>query len=181
MRVIVCAIFSEAKALIEFYGLKLTAKKPFNIFENDDIALIISNIGKINAAVATAYIAALKKPDKIINIGICASVGKNRQIGSLYKIRSVIETSSGKKAVVSNEGEVLYCFDKPVENKNKPKENILIDMESYGFYAAASKFVKKENIKIYKIISDYLEISHIDSKFVYTLMKNNLTKFEEIV
>ena len=179
MRVIVCAIFSEAKALIEFYDLKLTAKKPFNIFENDGMALIISNMGKINAAVATAYIATIKKPDKIINIGICASVGKNRQIGSLYKIRSVIEASSGKKAVISNEGEVLYCFDKPVENK--PKENILIDMESYGFYAAASKFVKKEDIKIYKIVSDYLEVSHIDSKFVYTLMKNNLSKFEEIV
>ena len=174
MTVIVCAIFSEAKALIELYDLKQTAKKPFDIFENDDIALIISNIGKINAAIATTYAALLKQPDKMINIGICAANNSSKKIGSLNSIKSIIDASSGKKVVISNEGEILYCFDKSVKDKKGLKENILIDMESYGFYMAASRVVKKEDIKIYKIISDHLEVSHINSKFVYTLVKNSL-------
>ena len=176
MTVIVCAIFSEAKALVELYELKLTAKKPFLIYENDNTTLIISKTGKINAAIATTYAALLKEPDKIINIGICASSSNSKKIGSLNSIKSIVDISSGKKVMLSNEGERLYCFDKPVKETKGLKENILIDMESYGFYMAASKFVKKENIKIYKIISDYLEVSHIDSEFVYTLVKNNLTQ-----
>jgi len=174
MIVFVTAIFSEAKALIEYFNLQKVEKKPFLIYKNDNIVLIVSGMGKINSAIATFYISQKYRIEKIINIGICGTNDTKKEIGSLHAIKSIIDVSSSKKLVISDKGETLYTFDKIIKDKKGLKENILIDMESYGFYMAASKFVKKEDIKIYKIISDHLEVSHINSKFVYTLVKNSL-------
>lgn len=171
MKIIVCAIFSEAKALIEKFDLKQTEKKPFLIYENDTISLIISGMGKINSAIATTYIAKDKKIESITNIGICASNDITKKIGSLCHIRSIVEAATGKKTVLNTEGEVLYTFDDVVQNKKDLKRDILIDMEGYGFYKASKNLTKKENIKIYKIISDHLDTFYITNDFIYELVK----------
>ena len=181
MIVFVTAIFSEAKALIEHFELQKVEKKPFLIYQSDNIALIISKIGKVNSAVATTYISQRYSIDKIINIGICGTNDSKKEIGSFYKIRSIIDASSSKKIVIADDGEVLYTFDKIIKDKNLTKKGVLVDMEAFGFYSAALKFVDKNSIKIYKIISDHLKTSHIDNDFIYSLVKNRLDKLKEII
>ena len=174
MIVFVTAIFSEAKALIEYFELQKVEKKPFLIYQSDNIALIISGMGKINSAVATTYISQKYSINKIINIGICGANDTKKEIGSLYSIKSIIDASSSKKFVISDMGETLYTFDKIIKDKKLVKRGVLVDMEAFGFYSAASKFVDKKDIKIFKIISDYLETSHIDNDFIYALVKSQM-------
>ncbi len=175
---IVTAIFSEAKALIEHFGLQKVQTKPFLIFSNDNISLVVSGMGKVESAIATTYMCKDKKIDKLINIGVCGTNNKNKEIGSLYKIKSVIDVSSDKKYMISADGEALYCFDRIVKSSENIKNNILIDMESVGFYKAAVKFVKKEDIRIYKIVSDHLKTSHISLEDIYTITKNAIKEID---
>ena len=181
MIIFVTALFSEAKALIEHFGLKKVEKEPFVIYANGDIALIVSKIGKIDSAIATTYISQKYNIKKIINIGICGTNDIKKEIGSIYQVKSIIDLSSSKKIVMANEGEVLYTFDKALKDKNFIKRGILIDMEAFGFCSAALKFVDKRSIKIYKIISDHLENTCIDGDFVYNLIKNQIKTIKEIV
>jgi len=174
MKIIVCATFSEAKAMIEKFNLRRIISKPFLIHSNGSIVLIVSGIGKLNSAIATAYMAHYNKIESIINVGICGTNDTKKEIGSLHTVKSIVDVATGKKVTVDKTGEVLYTFDEVVDTKSNLKKSVLIDMEGYGFYKAAKNFTKKDNIKIYKIISDYLETTHITSDFVYDLIKQNL-------
>ena len=74
---IVTALLCEAKAIIEAFNLKKDiSEHAFEIYHNQDksLCLIISGIGKINAAIATTYIAQYNKvaPQSFLNIGIAA-------------------------------------------------------------------------------------------------------------
>ncbi len=175
---IVTAIFSEAKGLIEYFGLKQIDKKPFLIYANDNISLIVSGMGKLNSAIATTYIAKDKQIKKIVNIGICGTNNIMKEKGSLCDIKAVIDATTGKKISIAKKGEILYTFDNIVYKKESLKKNILIDMEGYGFYKAAKIFTNKENIKIYKIISDYLSTEHITNNFIYNLIKQNISEID---
>ncbi len=168
---IVTAIFSEAKALIETFELEKKQTRPFLLYGNQNIILIISGMGKINAAIATTYISQNGDIEKFINIGICGTNDKSKKIGDIYLIRSIIDKSTNKKYMINNLGEPLYCYDKIIKDDINLKKNILIDMESFGFYSAAVKFTKQENIKIYKIVSDYLDTKHISNDFIYKISK----------
>jgi nucleoside phosphorylase len=148
MRYIVTALQSEANPIIEFLNLTKTADKTFPIYTNKDTTLIVSGIGKIQSAIAVTY---LKPSKKIINIGICGS--NFSDIKTLHSIKKIIDKSSQKVIHVSDMGETLTCVDTPQNNPNEFK-NTLIDMESFGFFQASKKFVDKENIELYKIVSD---------------------------
>ncbi len=176
MIIIVTAIFSEAKAFIEYFNLQEVNKKPFIVYKNEKILLIISGMGKINSAIATTYISKGIKIKKIINIGICGTNNLNKTIGSLQSIKAIVNHATDKKYIIGKTGETLYCHDKIIKNTKGLKKNILIDMESFGFYKASLKFTERENIKIYKIISDHLETSHISHDFIYKIIKNKINE-----
>ena len=167
MRYIVTALQSEANPIIEFLNL---TKVENNIYSNHESKLIISGIGKINSAIAVTQ---LKPTGKIINIGICGSTIS--EVGRLHTIKKIIDKSSQKVVHVKDEGETLTCVDKPQNNPNEFK-NTLIDMESFGFYTASKKFVAKENIELYKIVSDKISDTILTPKEVHALIYPHLEK-----
>lgn len=168
MRYIVTALQSEAQPIIDYLNLRRKEDKNFPIFTNLDTTLIVSGMGKINSAIAVTYI---KPIHKIINIGICGS-GSHR-IGNLYKIKKIIDKSNQKVIHINNNGEPLTCVDTPQNSPNLFK-NSLVDMESFGFYQAARKFVEKENILIYKIVSDNISDTILTPKEVHDLITPHL-------
>jgi nucleoside phosphorylase len=178
---IVTAIFSEAKAFIELFELKKVQTKPFEVYQSDDITLVVSGMGKLKSAIATAYISTKKCCDRIYNIGICGTNSLEKEIGKLCRVRSIVEFETGKKYVVDNKGDVLYCFDRVVDRKKEKKElkrDILVDMESFGFYSAAIKFYTKDDIGVYKIVSDRLDTKDITNDFIYKIVKNAIKEFQ---
>ncbi len=181
MIVIVTATFSEAKALIEHFRLIQTQKKPFSIYKNSKILLIISGIGKINSAIATTYIfTTYKDIENIINFGICGSSDKEKKIGSLYNIKSVVDKDSDKKFILCKNGEVLWCCTKPITTHIS--EKILVDMESSGFLRATKYFINKEKVGIYKIVSDYLDIKEkFKEDVLKIIMEKSIFKIISII
>ena len=170
MTYIVTALKSEAKPIIEFLNLTQKEDKNFPIFTNQDTTLIVSGMGKINSAIAVTY---MKPTKKIINIGICGSYF--HKIGTLCKIKKIIDKSSEKVIHINKEGETLICVDTPQKNQNEFK-NRLVDMESFGFYQASQKFVKKEHIELYKIVSDNISDTILTPKEVYNLITPHLKR-----
>ena len=170
MTYIVTALISEAQPIIEFLNLTKKEDKNFPIFTNHNTTLIVSGMGKINSAIAVTYI---KPTNKIINVGICGSSA--HEIGNLYKIKKIIDKSSQKVVHLNQNGETLTCVDTPQNNPNLFKST-LIDMESFGFYQAARKFIDKENILIYKIVSDTISDTILTPKEVHDLITPQLKK-----
>ena len=73
------AFYAEAKNIIARYNLKMQQKQAavrFDIFSNDDIRLVITGVGEINAATAVANVGGaygIGAEDVIVNIGSCAA------------------------------------------------------------------------------------------------------------
>jgi len=164
---IVCAFLAEGETFIEKFSLKLSEKKPFLIFKGDEISLIISGMGKLNSAAATAYLLSKGNFDKAINAGICAS--KNaKDLYEVFSVKSVIDYASGKKYPLKKEGATLTTLDKAAFEKPAIKTR-LADMEASGFLTAAKKFLPSENIEIFKVVSDNFEEFPIKKEFVKRL------------
>ena len=72
------AFYAEAKSIITRYNLKMQQKQAavrFDVFSNDDIMLVITGVGEINAASAVANIGGaygIGADDVLVNIGSCA-------------------------------------------------------------------------------------------------------------
>ncbi len=179
MTYIVTALKSEAKPIIDFFDLKKSNDKKFQIFSNANITLIISGIGEINSAIATTYLSA-NTHDILINIGICGST--NHQIGELFQIKKIIDKSSAKVVhlrtpIIFKTKTITTC----ATSQNNPEKfkNTLIDMESFGFYKSAKKFVKDENIYLIKVVSDKISDKILTSNKVYDLIYPHLKLINE--
>jgi len=170
MTCIVTALKSEAQPIIDFLDLTKKEDKNFPIFTNHDTTLIVSGMGKINSAIAVTYII---PHDTMINIGICGS--SSYKIGKMFNIKKIIDKSTQKVIHISKDGETLTCVDTPQNNPNEFK-NTLVDMESFGFYQAARMFVEKENILLYKIVSDKISDTILTPKEVHDLITPHLKK-----
>ena len=53
--------------------------------------LIISGIGKVNAALCTQILIDKYKPETIINAGVCGAVNKNLKIGGVYNVGKAVQ------------------------------------------------------------------------------------------
>ena len=65
----------EADPFIQGLKLEKMENSFFHVYSNDDVTLIISGIGKTNAAMATTYMISTFSPNRILNPGACGSLG----------------------------------------------------------------------------------------------------------
>jgi nucleoside phosphorylase len=173
---IVTALHAEAATLIENYQLTRVEKKPFSIYQNDDIYLIISGIGKIEAAVATTYLLnhyQVGATDRLFNIGTAASSETSIAIGSLFKISKIIDFCSKHVYHLAQGERALTCVD-VAHHTPKGIKTPLIDMESVGVFIAAKKFLPTASIMIVKIVSDYTDVTIPDAKDTTMLIKKQI-------
>jgi len=133
----------EAEPIINALELKLVQKKPFFIYQNHNVQLIITGIGKTKAAAALGY---MRPKTQIINIGIAAGA----EVGKLFVIKKVIDKESGKVFHLNPPSNVaqatLTTFAKPLD---KPYPT-LVDMEGSAFVESARLF--RQKIILFKVI-----------------------------
>lgn len=93
---IVVALQSEIKYFLNkidiknenwFYNKKIIEFKN----NNSSYVLIISGIGKVNAAISTQYLIDKYKVETIINIGTCGSLNKTNNIGDIFAVDKAIQ------------------------------------------------------------------------------------------
>ncbi len=170
---IVVALKVEAQEIINKYKLKKNVSLNFDIYENKNIYLVISGMGRDNALMATTALLSYKKPkksDSLINFGICASV---LEIGTLLHINSIsFKDKTFYPDILfetSLDDSTLTSFEEPMDGFYKTA----VDMEAFWIYKVAQKFFKSSSIFIVKLVSDNFEPSKVNKENITKLI--NLT------
>lgn len=184
---IITALPCEARALIDHYRLQGNRRhNAFRCYQNDELQLIISGVGKIAAAIATTFLAA-SAPQRCsawLNLGIAGH--PHKPVGEPLFAHKIIDAATAQSFYP---GIILSppCPTAPLTTVDTPeqhyRENTMVDMEASGFYAAASRFQSCELIHSLKIISDNQAHStdHITEKTVTAFIADNLNTIDAII
>ena len=184
----VTALIIEARPLIERFNLKRDNQfKEFELFKGDNIALIVSGVGKTKSADATAALATyLEDPSELTFVNFGTAGSKALPVGSLHICNKIYDNNSERTWHLKLPPEhglnevSLETHDKAVSSENdKASDAQLVDMEASGFYEAASRFVPANHINVLKIVSDRLSDKAFSKKFVIDLISNQLSSIED--
>ncbi len=171
----VVALQPEARPLIEQYGLRRELPaEAFKIFRRDDVALIISGLGKAAAAAATAYLhlkTGGRRNAAWLNVGI-AGHGQ-RRVGEMILADEILDRASGERwqpplvlgagcPLVLGAGCPLVlgtdCATDRVVTVDRVEREFRAggahEMEASGYYATARRFAAAELVHCCKIVSD---------------------------
>ncbi len=156
---LVVALPAEAKPLIAHYGLKAhTPAGPFPVFRREAMVLVISGVGKINAAAGCAYLHALSggRADAAwLNVGVAGHA--QLPLGEIVLAHRIRDAGSARNWYPP---QVLEppCPTQAVLSVDRPEATYpgtwVYDMEAAGFYATACRFASGERVQCCKIISD---------------------------
>ncbi|RZB37910.1 MAG: adenosylhomocysteine nucleosidase [Desulfobacteraceae bacterium Eth-SRB2] len=164
---IVMATMLEAKPFVLGMSLKQSRKKPFALFENDNVFLIISGIGKANAAMATGYLCYKCHPARVYNLGAAGATDFSHALGENFHIIEIIEYDRHKlttKRPYIHHPDILNGFQTarlstsdmavlaPDDRKKISMNADLIDMEGASVAQACRKFDTK--CFMFKFVSD---------------------------
>ncbi|MFO7153885.1 MAG: hypothetical protein DIU64_002850 [Caldicoprobacter oshimai] len=184
---IVTALPCEASPIVKRYDLKRDdACRHFPLYRGDDMFLIVSGVGKMASAIATAYLIAqnVKRDEAggeeglaIINIGVCGALHQRYPIGTPLLIHKVIDHETGKQYFPDiliehpfEEGSIETHNDvvrrEDVLSGRVELQADLVDMEASGFFQAASRFLAPHQIYVIKVVGDYLDVVDFDRQRV---------------
>jgi len=190
MLYIISAMGIETQSIIKYLNLKKTTDRPFETYHNDEVNLVISGVGKINAAGATSYLLkdtlkGLNHSDYVINLGICGSLNNKFNVGDLVLVNKVVDYEKKRKYYTDilvkhnlKEGSIQSI---DTLNVDYEFEEDLVDMESSAFFQIASKFLNVHQIYVLKVVSDKVNknqpLERLTKKYIDELIYD---KLEEI-
>ena len=187
---IVMATMIEAKPFVLGMSLKEYGKKPFPIFKNDNILLVISGIGKANAAMASAYCCREFNPSCICNLGAAGAVGFFHPLGEIFHITKIFEhdrpkLTSDKPTVYKPhvldgfQNATLSTSDRAITDTEERMEisrfAALVDMEGAAVVQACRIFETK--CYLFKFVSD--TPAHTDDGDIINNIRSYRTSFYE--
>jgi nucleoside phosphorylase len=190
----VCALFIEAKSLIEIWELKKIENiRNFQSFGNGEIFLIVTGTGKVSVSVGlTLAFQKLKQENCcVINLGICGSL--KDEIGKMFLVNKVsnadtgrdfypdnlVKTSLPQKSLITL-GKLLVLNGEESKNQNDIGD-CLIDMEGSAFFETASFFVPVHQIFLLKIVSDNLNQNKLELDKIKKLLKNKTKEVQNFI
>lgn len=177
---VMMALYQEAHGLIRELELKKnTAYAPFEVFDNESagIRLVVTGVGEIAAAAATAAVCARDGADAadfLVNIGCCAAGGCEpadrdmdsgygaahaAQTGDLYVCHKITEQATGKTFYP----DILYRHpwkERELVTGMQPLQRAaahgaLYDMEAAAVYQAGIRFFSPDRMIFLKVVSDF--------------------------
>ena len=180
------ALKHEALPIIDYFELIINNKKNKNIFSNveKNIFLIITGIGIENAKKAVTKLKKLNnnKDDIWVNIGIAGH--ETFKVGSIYEVKKVISSNNENTFFTNSFYNKVPTSTVCCVNKEEKKYNnkYLYDMESYGFLEALDTLTIKENIFMFKIVSDNLQFKPKNYKnFAISFIAKHIRKIDIIL
>lgn len=187
---IVVALPCEARVLLDEYRLsRLENTASWAVYANKDrsIHLIVSGIGKVNAAAAVGYLYGFSGASGhtcFLNLGIAGSF--QEKIGEFFLVHKITDVATrgvffpmAQFCQAFSSGELL-TVDAP--QAEYPIQE-LVDMEGSGFFQAATSLVTQEQIQAVKIVSDNSDsgTAGINPVLVISLFKNQLDKIRVVI
>ncbi len=180
MLICCCALHCEAKPLIDYYRLqKLPGQTVFDVYQGQDIALVVSGIGALNMAAATAWAAAFFDAAETagwINLGVAGH--RSLAVGELL-VASKVSAAGANHAIYPVPLPRQQLPLSPVISYPQPQssypDDALCDMEAYAYIHTASRFAPIELCQSLKIISDNAELEpHRDKAVISQLIHNRI-------
>lgn len=180
------ALQPEARPLIDKFKLKKrNGTHPFSVFENETHRLVISGIGRVQAAAATGFLLGQQdgRPQAMINLGIAGH--GSLDVGTAFLANRIFH--SREKGIyyppavldskISKSG--LQTMDAPEQDYPEP---IGYDMEAHAVCSIAFKSVTRELVQVIKVVSDNpsAPLTDFDPKLATDLLFENLSIIEEI-
>ncbi|QMT98261.1 5'-methylthioadenosine/S-adenosylhomocysteine nucleosidase [Mycoplasma tullyi] len=199
--VIVVAMTDEVEAIIKKYQYHKDRDSIF-IYSSDllsDVDLAISGIGKANAASCTQHLIDQNCYKEIINIGIAGSLNPelkpaelvevnqliygdvdvtyfNYQFGQIPKLPVSYSLKSGQYTCVSTDSfiskfnyqEIIKKIDLPID---------LFEMEACAI-AQVCHINNFKNLKVYKVVSDYVQLNELHDKLPDEFSEHVLDKVD---
>jgi hypothetical protein len=182
------ALPAESRPLIDFYRLKSRpVSGAFRVYRNESVALVVSGVGRIAAAAATAYLHAVGgEPCDCgwLNIGIAGHA--ERTVGEGVLASRITDKSTGTSwfsAPVTD----LTLATSPLVTVETPEiryaESVMYDMEASGFCATARRCTSLPLIQCYKVISDnrVVSTSSLRARRVEQLMGDRLREIDQLI
>lgn len=183
MTYLITALDAEARPLIEHYRLKRDHSLPYTLYKNDDTLLLVSGMGKMNAAMAVSALLGWRVPadeDILINVGICGAP-LEYEIGEALLIHQIINDEKHYYP------DILYphvfretsllCVDAPQSHTSE----FPVDMESAALFQAASRFFKLHQIAFVKIVSDHFTPEHVTKEGVIQSIASKLSLIDDLI
>ncbi len=197
MILITTALYCEALPLIQYFHLKKdTAFAKFQVFKNEDIVLLITKTGTVQAAIGTASLCSLITPtlrDIFLNLGVCGSSREDDPAGSIFLCNKIMDLETMRcfypdilfahpfkerwvltsPKVINTDGHQISL---PPLTGGRPISPMpyLIDMEASGLYQAASYFYQPHQMFFLKVVSDYLMNTDITPDKITGLIQKNI-------
>ncbi len=164
------ALQPEAQYLINFYKLKQDISiQNFKLFFNDNIILIVSGMGKKNTIDSLTFVFENYQISKAINIGIAGCCDESIKIGTLFCTNRLLPNINFAP---------ITTVDTPLDS-DENLETLLVDMESLYFKETCLKYIK--DVYIFKVVSDYLDITIPKKSFVIELIQNSFKSWEKYI
>ncbi|MBI2192181.1 MAG: hypothetical protein HYU36_09365 [Planctomycetes bacterium] len=156
-------------------------------YEGEGMALIVSGIGKVAAAAATAFLHAItgKGGDRgWINAGLAGHASHPAGYGVLA--HKITDHSTGESWYPQRRLD-LPCDTGEVLTVGRPEKDFqgswVYEMEASGFYATACRFSTSELVHCYKVISDNPDVpaAQLTPSGVEKLMQEHLGVLDALV
>lgn len=176
MLYIICAFEAEARALIDAYKLVKSERTPYALFTNEDVILLISKMGQVNARTAAKFLVSnykISQDDCFLNLGICAAKD-NYTIGKLLQIKYLEnENESFTLSTLTSSVQAVSCFSANEPVDKIPKTDIA-EMEAISLYKNVKDYFQCEKISFLKIVSDHFQPAVFKKQFIIQLVHKNL-------
>lgn len=173
------ALYTEAKPIINLFGLKPNNSRFFKVFSNKDKVLIVSGIGKIDAALAISYIFSLyPKETFLISVGVAAAKD-DFKIGQLVNIKKIIDLDEQKVYHLKSLPTLKNCT---LGTSSTPQTKMVCelgDMEGSAVYKATKKY--KKDLLLLKVVSDNFEPKKVKDSNIEKLILKNINQIKTTI
>ena len=184
MLCLVVALAAEARPLLASHRLQGVSGHPYRICAGEQTHLIVSGIGKIAAAAATAYLRALigDAPTAWLNIGIAGH--GSQAVGTPLLAHKIVDAASDKPfyptftAPPPCRTTLLHTVDRA----QPAADDTAYDMEASGFCEAAQRFATSERVHCLKVVSDNPQSSYqtLNAAKVEALIESQLDTVAQV-
>ena len=183
---IVVALPVEARPLVSTLNLKFHSHGEYR---NDEFTLIVTGVGRISSAISTTKAFSLNDDYvSVLNFGLCGSRNPKTNIGEMRYVNRIREVCTGRDffpdPLIAHEWKesAIQCHDQPVQDPNVMDFDSfaeIVDMESAGFFQAASLFLPVHSIHCIKVVSDHLDTSRKSTNDIEELINNRVSEISK--
>lgn len=184
---LVVALGSEAGPLVRHFGMSRDrGASGFRIYARDGMRLVVTGVGKINAAGGVAYLggrdAALQRA--WLNVGLAGHESLAVGTGTVaHKITDRVLARSWYPQQVDDFpgiGAHVVTYDHAITDY---PPSAVCEMEAAAFYSIAKRFGSSELIQCYKVISDNAasDIATVSPTLARDLIGDNLKHVDSMV